>query len=72
MGAPPIFFQNLTLLLHKATNAAEYDDLLDLWWDARTRASEWDAELWGLDAIHCDRDAESTRHDTDSDENWVT
>lgn len=48
MPAPTIFFHNLTLLLERASTPEEYDELLDMWWDARTRASEWDADQWGL------------------------
>jgi hypothetical protein len=71
MPAPPIFFQNLTLLLERATSPTEYDELLDLWWDARTRASQWDADQWGLELDMTSWAGQSAPEGAGSDENGM-
>lgn len=48
MGAHPDTFERLTRQLVAATDPQVIDELLDLWVDVSSRATEWDAQQWGF------------------------
>ncbi|MFF4791882.1 hypothetical protein ACFY2M_19435 [Streptomyces sp. NPDC001276] len=48
MPAHPRAFQRLANQLAATTDPAKRDVLLDEWLDVRDRATEWDADQWGL------------------------
>ena len=41
-------FTRLSSNLAEATTRREIDHILDEWYDIAQRATEWDADLWGL------------------------
>ncbi len=48
MPAAPKFYDHLISLLRAASLREQQDSLLDIWIDASTRATEWDADQWGF------------------------
>lgn len=48
MPAHPRAFWRLAEELASATDPGRRDELLDEWIDYRDRATEWDADRWGL------------------------
>ncbi len=51
MSAAPEAFAQLAEQLRQETDRATQDRYLDLWIDYRDRATEWDAEQWGLSDV---------------------
>jgi hypothetical protein len=41
-------FNRLSSNLAEASSSREVDHILDEWYDIDQRATEWDADLWGL------------------------
>ncbi len=53
MPAADKFYDHLISLLQRAKTREAQDELLDIWVDATTRATEWDADQWGFDESWC-------------------
>lgn len=49
MPATPDAFEALAARLRQAKTVQDRDHWLDVWIDYQTRATEWDADQWGLD-----------------------